>query len=309
MSLGLSSRDLELIRHVANTGSLTRTAELMHVSQPAISQRLASLHARLGTELFERRDGRMHATAAAERLADAAAAIDRVLDSALDDVQELLDARARHLRITTQCYTCYRWLSFVIRDMLLQFPSLTVDVVPEAIEDPYGAIERDEVDVAVIHHPETASPLRRVMLFGDEIYAVMRADHPLASRSFLNPENFSGEDLILYTGARHAFIDEILEPAGVQPGKLRQVRMTEAIVELARAGQGIAVLAGWVLNDQVSKRGLAAVRIGRGGYRREWQALVSDRCPDDIAAAFIGSVRKTAEAITTDNWRSALEAA
>jgi LysR family transcriptional regulator for metE and metH len=309
MPFELSSRDLEVIRLVAATGSLTRTAELIHVSQPAISQRLALIQERLGTELFERRDGRMHATPAAERLALAAAAVDRVLESALDDVHEMLDARARNLRITTQCYTCYRWLSFVIRDMLLQFPSLTVDVVPEAIEDPYGAIERDEVDIAVVHHPEPASTIRHVALFGDELYAVMSAEHPLASRSFLNPDNFAGEDLILYTSARHAFVEEILEPAGVHPGKLRQVRMTEAIVELARAGQGIAVLAGWVLNDQVSKHGLVPVRIGRGGYRRQWQALVSERCPDDIAAGFIDSVRKTTKAITTDHWRKNLEAA
>ena len=45
------------------------------------------------------------------------------------------------------------------------------------------------------------------------------------------------------TGKRHAFVDFVLAPAGVSPGRLRQVRMTEAIVELARAGQGIAVLA------------------------------------------------------------------
>ena len=61
MTLELASRDLEVIRLVAATGSLTRTAELMHISQPAISQRLAGIQARLGTELFERRDGRMHA--------------------------------------------------------------------------------------------------------------------------------------------------------------------------------------------------------------------------------------------------------
>ena len=309
MALELASRDLEVIRLVAATGSLTRTAELMHISQPAISQRLAGIQARLGTELFERRDGRMHATPAAERLAVAAAAVDRVLESALDDVHELLDARARRLRITTQCYTCYRWLSFVIRDMLVQFPPLAVDVVPEAIEDPYGAIERDEVDVAVVHHPDPTSQLRHVALFGDELYAVMSTEHPLASRSYLNPDNFAGEDLILYTSARHAFVEQILEPAGVQPGKLRQVRMTEAIVELARAGQGIAVLAGWVLNDQVSTRGLVAVRIGRGGYHRRWQALVSERCPDDIATGLIDSVRKTAGAIKTDHWRKNLEAA
>lgn len=309
MMLQFSPRDLEAVRLIAENGSLTRTAELMHVSQPAISQRLAGIQDRLGTELFVRRDGRMQPTRAAERLAAAARSIDRVLDHAIDDVQAMIGQRRRQLRITTQCHTCYRWLSFVIRDMLGDYPELVIDVIPEAVEDPYGAVARDEVDIAIVYLPEPASTLPHVELFDDELYAVMRDDHPFASRSFLNPENFRGETLILYTGNRHAFVEDVLRPAGVTPARLRQVRMTEAIVELARAGQGIAVLAGWVLNDLVSRHDLAAVRVTRGGYRRRWQALVSPRCPEDVADAFVDNVRATAAAMNEDHWRQRLELA
>ena len=309
MSLQLSPKDLEAVRLVAEQGSLTRTAELMHVSQPAISQRLAGIQDRLGAELFVRRDGRMQPTPAAERLAAAARSIDRMLEHALADVQALIGCRRRQLRITTQCYTVYRWLSFVIRDMAEAHPDLAVDVIPEAIEDPYGAIERDEVDIAIIHHREPASSLRHVDLFADELFAVVHADLAFADRKYLNPENFAGETLILYTGARHAFIEDVLRPAGVEPARLRQVRMTEAIVELARAGQGVAVLAGWVLNDLVSRHGLAAVRITRGGYRRRWRALIGGQCPDAIARDFVARVREIAAATNSDGWRRHLEVA
>ena len=309
MSMPMSQKDLETVRLIAANGSLTETARLMHVSQPAISQRLAAIEDRIGVRLFIRRNGSMRATAAAERLAAAASTIDRVLNHAIDDVRSLLGQREQQLRITTQCYTCYRWMSFVIREMLAQFPDLNVDVVPEAIEDPYGAIERDEIDIAIISHPDASSLLRPVELFRDELFAVMRHDHPLAARKFLNPENFRDEALILYSGQRHAFVDEILSPAGITPARLRQVRMTEAIVELARAGQGIAVLAGWVLNDLVSKHELRAVRITRGGYRRRWQALINEQCPAVHAARFVELVKQTAAVIANDQWRQRLEAA
>ena len=123
----------------------------------------------------------------------------------------------------------------------------------------------------------------------------------------MTPGNFADEALILYTGKRHAFVDFVLAPAGVQPGRLRQVRMTEAIVELARAGQGIAVLAGWVLNDLESRRDLAAVRITRGGYHRTWRALIGAQCPDAIADSFVKSVRCTAKSIASVDWRERLE--
>ena len=298
-----------MVRLVAATGSLTTTAKQLHVSQPAISQRLAGLQDRLGTELFERREGRMRATPAAERLAEAAVAVDRVLAQAQADVQAVLQDRQRHLRITTQCHTSYRWLSFVIRDLVDQFPSLAVDIVPEAVEDPYGAVERDEVDIALVYLPDESSALQEIDLFSDEMYAVMRNEHRLAKRKFLRPQDFAGEALVVYTGKQHAFVDMVLAPAGVSPGRLRQLRMTEAIVELARAGQGIAVLAGWVLNDLVSKRDLAAVRITRGGWHRNWRALVGQRCPDTLANAAVASIRRTVEAIGADHWRKTLEVA
>lgn len=309
MSYKLTPKDLEVVRLIAGNGSLTATAKKMHVSQPAISQRLASLQDRLGTALFLRKGGRMQATPAAERLADAAVAVDRVLEQAMDDMRQILEQRDRQFRITTQCHTSYRWLSFVIRDMLDAYPNLTVDVVPEAVEDPYGAVARDEVDVALVYLPGESQGQRTVELFSDEMFAVMRVDHPLAKRKFLNPENFAGEALIVYTAKRHAFVDTVLTPAGVQPGRIRQVRMTEGIVELARAGQGVAMLAGWVLNDLVSRRDLTAVRIFRGGYHRTWRAQFSEQCPEALATSFTKCVKRIAEAIDSDRWRNRLEVA
>ncbi|MGI9224871.1 MAG: LysR family transcriptional regulator [Woeseiaceae bacterium] len=303
----ISPRDLEAVRLVAENGSLTATARLMHVSQPAISQRLAGLQDRLGSELFLRRHGRMVATPVARRLAAAAVSMDRVMQHALDDVREIAEQRRQQLRVTTQCYTCYRWLSFVIRDLLRSHPELVVDVIPEAIEDAQSAVERDEVDIAIVSRVTEPPPGHVVELFRDELFAVMRDDHRFAGRSYLTPANFADEPLILYAGARHAFIDDVLTPAGVEPRRLRQVRMTEAIVELARAGQGIAVLAGWVLNDQVSDAGLARVRIGRGGYRRRWHALINQHCNDELATAFVERVRRNSESFRHDGWRRLLE--
>jgi LysR family transcriptional regulator for metE and metH len=251
----------------------------------------------------------MVATPVARRLAATAVSMERVMQQTLDDIRDIVDHRRHQLRVTTQCYTCYRWLSFVIRNLLRDNPELMVDVIPEAIEDAQGAVERDEVDIAILNRVDGPPPGRVIELFRDELFAVMRVDHPFAARSYLTPANFADETLILYTGQRHAFIDDVLTPAGVEPHRLRQVRMTEAIVELARAGQGIAVLAGWVLNDQVSRTGLAFVRIGRGGYRRRWNALINERCPDELATAFVEAVRTNSESFRHDGWRHLLEEA
>lgn len=309
MSPPLSSNDLELVRVIADTGSLTRTADRLHVSQPAISQRLANLQERLGARLFLRCDGRMQPTDAARRLAEAAIAVDGIIDKAQRDVDNLLDRRQQQFRLTTQCHTSYRWLSFVIRDLVAAHPGVNIDVVPEAVEDPFGAVEHDEVDVALVFTENDSVRVKSESVFEDELYAVMRRDHAYAERRFLTPQNFAEEALVLYAGKRNAFVDLFLAPAGISPARVRQVRMTEAIVELARAGQGIAVLAGWVLNDLAGREGLAAVRITRGGYRRHWRALIAAQCPAKLRDTFIDSARRTGKAISLADWRRTLEAA
>jgi LysR family transcriptional regulator for metE and metH len=297
------SKDLELVQAIAENGSLTAAARLMHVSQPAVSKRLSNLQERIGSRVFVRKDGLMQETAVGERLLAAAATVDREMSAAKIDIGRIQEHRGQHLRLTTQCYTCYRWLPFVIRDMRNQYPDLELDVIPDATDDPYAALEENRCDVAIVSNPSANSGLQEIELFCDELYAVMSVEHALANRQFLNPSNLAAQTFVLYTGSHHPIVDEILRPAGISPARIIQVRITEAIVELARAGQGIAVLAGWAFNDLEDTRGLVAVRITRGGFRRTWRAAISRACPEEYALSLVECLRATGSALGASGWR------
>jgi LysR family transcriptional regulator for metE and metH len=307
MSWNIENKDLNLVRLIAEHGSLTSAARRMHVSQPAASQRLANIQGRIGADLFVRKDGQMRPTAIGDRLVKAAEASSRLLDETRTDINRLLEQHDGRLRIATQCYTCYRWLPFVIRDMRLTHPALTVDVVPEATEDPYAALIDDRVDIAIVSNPVADSGFAEQALFSDELYAVMSDDHPFSSRRYLNPSNFTEETLILYTGSKHAVLEEVLFPAGVSPAQIVQVRMTEAIVELARSGLGIAVLAGWAFNDLDNKEGLVPVRISKRGFKRTWRAVISDNCSAEHVSSFVQYVRRAGDVLRSDQWRAELQ--
>ena len=307
MNWNIENKDLNLIRLIAENGSLTSAARRMHVSQPAASQRLANIQERIGAELFSRKDGQMRPTAIGDRLVATAEASSRLLDETEADIKRLLEQRDGSLRIATQCYTCYRWLPFVIRDMRLTYPALSLDVVPEATEDPYAALVNERVDIAIVSNPSAEFDFAEQTLFTDELYAVMSTEHPFSKRRYLNPSNFTEQTLILYTGLKHAVTEEVLYPAGISPAKIMQVRMTEAIVELARSGQGIAVLAGWAFNDLDNKDGLVPVRITKGGFKRTWRAVINDDCSDAHVSSFVKYVRKAGEVLRSDQWRTKLQ--
>ncbi len=302
-------RDLELIRSIAESGSLTAAARSLHVSQPAASQRLSAAQQRIGAELFLRRDGIMQATAVGKRLLQAARLIEQELDSTLLDIDRLQQHGRNSLRIATQCYTSYRWLPFVLRQMLSVEPDLAIDMAPEATEAPYQALAQGRIDVALVFNPVGGYEVREHALFEDEMFAVMHRDHPLASRHYLNPANFAQQTLVLYTGDRHAIIEQVLRPAGVSPGRLLQLRMTEAIVELVRAGHGIAVLSGWAFDDIDNKSGLRAVRITRAGYRRHWLAVTDANKNSEHVGSLIACLKRAGRLIHRRGWRRHMEKA
>ena len=301
----ITIRDLELVRALAKFDSLTEAARSLHITQSAASQRLKSLNERLATTVFNRRRGRLEITAAGRRLQQAADVVTGEIDSALLDLRNLATHQQDTLRIATQCYTCYRWLPFVIRSMGAAFPRVAVDVVPEATDRPYDALANDEIDVAIVSNPQDAPTFRTLDLFDDELYAVVHANHPLATRKILAPRDFSGQTLILYTGRGHAIVDAVLKPNGVTDYDLVQVRITEAIIELARAGRGIAVLAGWALDDIVEKQGLVTVRITRRGFKRTWRAVVAPNETPPLER-LIAQLRRVGDSLAEPNWRSTL---
>jgi LysR family transcriptional regulator for metE and metH len=304
----LTIKDLDLVRYVADSGSLTVAARQLHVSQSAVSQRLTNLQARLGTTLIERRDGRMQLTSAGHRVFKASKVIADELNSTMNDLNRHSQQEGGELRIATQCFTCYRWLPFVINAMREDHPSLSVDVVPEATDSPYEALRKKQIDVAIVSNPIANSEFVEQDLFSDELFAVMHASHDLANEKYLDAARFIDETLILYTGDSHAIVEDILTPANVTQYKMIQVRITEAIIELARSGQGIAVIAGWALDDIAEANELSAVRITKSGFKRNWRAVIGTDRNDEHVDSLIRRVRTVGAAIRNTSWRKKLRA-
>ncbi|MEM7503279.1 MAG: LysR family transcriptional regulator [Pseudomonadota bacterium] len=302
----LTLKDLELVRSVAHTGSLSAAAKSLHISQSAASQRLSSLRDRLDVEVFDRTGGVLRLTSAGNRLLVAAEAVSTQIRSALNDLAELRVDHRPHLSLTTQCYTCYRWLPFIIRGLSDEHTDLTVDVVPEATDRPYDALASRDVDLAIVSNPQLDARFESHDLFVDELFAVVHRDHPLAARKHVSAARLAQEPLIVYTGAKHAVVEEVLKPAGISDYRLIQVRITEALIELARAGRGVAVIAGWALDDIPDTEALQPVRITRSGFKRTWRAVTAKQADAKHVASFLKHMRRIGRHLKRPDWRSTL---
>jgi LysR family transcriptional regulator for metE and metH len=106
-------------------------------------------------------------------------------------------------------------------------------------------------------------------LFSDELVAIFRPDHPLARRAFLRARDFADQHLIIFSVPKEKSLifHRVLTPAGVSPKEVSYVQLTEAMVEMVKAGLGVSILPRWTV-----ARELAARSITHRGLHRHWFA-------------------------------------
>lgn len=270
----LEIRHLRLIAAVAQHGSLTRAGRELHLTQSALSHQLLELEGRLRTRLFLRMGKRMVPTVAGLRLLETARQTLPALLEAEEDLRRLASGRDSVLRISTECYTCYHWLPGVLQGFRERFPRVEVQVVAEVTRDPVPALLDGRIDLGIVFTAERDERLTYHPLFSDELCVITAPNHRLAGRAYLRPEDFAGENVVMYAmrESESTLFREVLLPAGVRPARVTSIQLTEGIVELVKAGHGIAVLARWAAAPHLQAGTLRAVRLTRSGFHRQWAA-------------------------------------
>lgn len=269
----LETRHLKLIVAVSEEKSVTRAGGRLHLTQSALSHQLKDLEQRLGTPLFHRVNKRMLLTQAGERVLLTAQKVLGDLQGAEDDVAHIATGDRGSLRLSTECYTCYHWLPEMMKLFSRQFPKVEVRILLEATHHPVEALLDGRLDFAIVSDPVRDKRLVYKPLFRDEVVVIMEPGHPLASREFIAAKDFVDQTLFSYVpSAESTVYNKILLPAGVKPFRFSQVQLTEAVVELVKAGLGISTMARWAVSQPIKSGSLIARPLTRKGFHRQWYA-------------------------------------
>ncbi|HET6333137.1 MAG TPA: LysR family transcriptional regulator [Polyangiales bacterium] len=291
-SPALEVRDLRLVLALATAGSTARAAPALHLTQPAISRALVSLEQRLKTKLFERVTRGLEPTAAGRRLLEGA---ERMLLE-LSDLEEHVrsPSAAARLRIVCECYTAYHWLPSVLTKLRETLPSFEVELMVEHTLAPVPALEAGEIDAALLTTAAVPRGLLEHALFSDEIVFVMSAQHPLAKRKSLTPQDLRENTLLtsrVPIEESHWFINKVFGRA--RPKLHFQILpLTEAILDVARAGMGIAILSEWMAGPHLHRGELILKRMAAGPLRRPWR--IAYRRESEAAALRLSSLLQNA---------------
>ncbi|MCY1044710.1 LysR family transcriptional regulator [Corallococcus sp. bb12-1] len=269
----LDVRDLRVVVALASAGTTARAATLLHLTQPAVSRALLAAEERLGARLFDRTPRGLVPTPAGQELVTGAT---RLL-VALGDLEHRVRAPVApsvRLRLVCECYTAYHWLPSALVALRRSLPGIHLSLSVEHTQTPVPALVAGELDVALIttaQVPRTGLETRA--LFSDEIVFVVAASHPLASRKTLTREDLRTHTLLTSPTPPAESQWFMARAFGRERPRLRVERMplTEAILDVTRAGMGIALLSEWITAPHLTKGDLVVKRLASGPLRRPWR--------------------------------------
>ena len=280
--MDLELRHLRLVAGIADAGSMTRAAGQLHLTQSALSHQLRDIEARLGTPFFTRLGRRMVLTASGRRVLETARRVIADLERAEEDIKRLAGHGEGTIRVCTQCYTGYHWLGPLLTTFQARHPRVTVNVAADSTSGPVQALVEGRIDLAILIDPATDRRLRLRPLFHDEMVAIVAKTHPLARRGWVAPAALAAEHLLLYTSVPEESFTfrRILGPLGLAPARVSFIMLTEAMIELARAGTGVGILPRWSAQRAIAGGAVVALSITRRGMRRQWAAATLAAQPD-----------------------------
>ena len=270
----LEVRHLQLVAGIADAGSMTRAAERLHLTQSALSHQLRDIEGRVGTPFFTRLGRRMVLTAAGRRVLETARRVLGDLERAEADLRRIAGHGGGAIRVCTQCNTGYHWLAPLLAVFQRKHPKVEVHVAADATSNPVEALFDGRVDLAVLIDPRPDSRLRLRPLFTDDMVAIVAKGNPLARRRWISPEDLAAQHLLLYTSVREdSFIfRQVFMPAGLTPARVSFIMLTEAMIELARAGTGVGIIPRWSAQRAIAGGAVVPLAITRRGMRRQWSA-------------------------------------
>ena len=245
---------LQAFLAVAETGSFSRAAERIYLTQPAISKRIAALERRLDAQLFDRIGRRVQLTEAGQALLERSRSILNELDDAKRSLANLSGQIRGSLSLATSHHIGLHRIPETLKRFHARYPDVRLDLRFMDSEQACHAVVRGELELAVVTLPPAPIPqLRCERIWHDPLDVVVAPNHPLATQRSATVRALLDHPAIL-PGPGTYTREIILKALGTARGKVR-VDMTtnylEVLKMLVSIGLGWTALPRTMIDDDL----------------------------------------------------------
>lgn len=262
------------------SGSLTRAAEQLNLTQSALSHQINGLEKHFGVVLFERKTRPPQLTPAGRELLELAKLVLPATRRTENTLRRLASGLTGRLHIAVECHSCFDWLLPAMDLYRLNWPDVELDLNTSQSFDALPALLDGQLDLVITSDPIDNPKLCFRPLFRFEILLAMSPAHALADKPFISPSDLASQTLITYPVDRFRLdiFNRFLAPAGVEPAATRTAELTLMMLELVKSDRGVSALPSWVLSDPIADRQVIARALGQHGLTSTLYAAY--RCDD-----------------------------
>ncbi|RMT79271.1 LysR family transcriptional regulator [Pseudomonas viridiflava] len=271
---------------IAETGSFSGAGERLHLTQPAISKRIAGLEQQLGVRLFDRLGREVSLTEAGRALLPRAYQITNVLDDTRRALTNLTGEVSGRLKLVTSHHIGLHRLPPVLREFTRTYPAVALDIRFMDSEAAYDEILHGRAELAVVTlAPEPHPLVRATPVWDDPLDFVAAPEHPLANSGPMNMEDIARYPAVLPSDNTftHKIVSNLCEAHGLKPDIAMSTNYLETIKMMVSIGLAWSVLPRTMLDEQVARIPLTGVQLNRQlGY-----ILHTERTLSNAARAFM----------------------
>ena len=193
----LEIKHLRMICAIAETGTMTRAADRLYVTQSALSQQLKDLEGKLGGELFLRSRRKMVLSSLCKMILRHARPILEALEDTELEIVKFVSGEKGELKIGTQCLFCFKWLPGVMKAFQDKYPGVEVEVGSST--DLAKDLESERYDLIITAARCIGDPFVGQPLFEDQVVCILQRDHPLSIQPYIQLKDFGDFNLVSYS--------------------------------------------------------------------------------------------------------------
>lgn len=262
----MSDRRLKVFHTVAGVLSFTRAAELLHMTQPAVTHQIRQLEDEFNARLFDRTNNRISLTAAGEQVLEYATRILSLYDDMQESVKTLTGDRTGLVTIGASTTIAEYMLPGLLGDFRQRFPEVQIRLRVANTDAVVAMVADNSIDLGVVEGEVDNQLLRVERCQQDELQVIVPPGHPLCDYSLVKPF-----DLMLYpfihredgSGTR-SVIERYFADVGVDENAINcpfELGSTEAIKGAVQAGVGVTIVSRATLSKELALGQLVALPL------------------------------------------------
>ncbi|WP_394238631.1 LysR family transcriptional regulator [Pseudomonas anguilliseptica] len=265
---------------IAELGSFSEAAERLHLTQPAVSKRIASLEQQLNVRLFDRLGREVSLTEAGRALLPRAYQILNVLDDTRRALTNLNGEISGRLTLATSHHIGLHRLPPLLRAFTRAHPQVALDIQFLDSEVAYEEVLHGRAELAVITlAPETRDPVHAVAVWDDPLDFVAAPEHPLARSQVISLADVAHHPAVFPGGNTftHHIVRRLFEAQGLTPNIAMSTNYLETIKMMVSIGLAWSVLPRTMLDEQVARLPLPGIQLTRQlGYISHTERTLSN---------------------------------